>query len=259
MICFAAIAPHPPIIVPGIGKEEDLKQVKKTILAMERLREDLEKAKPDTVIVISPHAPFDFGSFGINSAPVLAGDLSAFGSGKQLSFENDSNIIQQIKKVSLAENISAHFYKSALDHGALVPLCYLTENIRPKLVHLSFSGLDPVSHYQYGELIGGISADSPKRIAVVASGDLSHRLIPDAPAGYSPAGKKFDRELIGFLEEKKEKEILNFDGGFVEEAGECGLRSIIMLLGTVKTKEWHFDLFSYEGPFGVGYLVGRLV
>lgn len=259
MICFAAIAPHPPIIIPDIGGEEDLKRVQKTILAMEHLCRDLKKAKPDTIIIISPHAPLEVDSFGINSARELAGDLSGFGLDKQFEFKNDLEIAREIRKISLAKKMNAHFYESALDHGAMVPLYYLTKNIKPKLVHLSFSGLDFSSHYQYGELIGELLADNFKRAAVIASGDLSHRLIPSAPAGYSPSGKIFDQKLIEFLKEKKENDILNFNETFVEEAGECGLRSIIMLLGIVKSEEWHFDLFSYEWPFGVGYLIGRMV
>lgn len=259
MICFAAIAPHPPIIIPGIGAGDDLKLVRKTILAMERLRRDLEKAKPDTIIIISPHAPLELDSFGINSAEKLKGDLLDFGLAKKFEFNNDLEIAREIHKISSAKKTSAHFYESALDHGAIVPFYYLTENIKPKIVHLSFSGLSFLNHYQYGGLIGEIAADNSKRAAVVASGDLSHRLIPGAPAGYSPSGKIFDQKLIEFLKEKRAKDILNFDGVFIDEAGECGLRSIIMLLGIVKSKKWSFDLFSYEGPFGVGYMVGRMV
>jgi len=259
MICFAAISPHPPIIIPGIGTGEDLKSVQNTILAMERLRGDLEKAKPDTIIIISPHAPFEPDSFGINSAQALVGDLSDFGLDEKLEFQNDPDIAREVEKKSLEKKVNTHFYKSALDHGALVPLHYLAQRTKPKLVHLSFSGLDFLSHYRYGELIGKLLEDNSKRVAVIASGDLSHRLIPGAPAGYSPKGREFDQKLIEFLKGKEEKNILNLDLDFVSEAGECGLRSVIMLLGIIKFKDWHFDLFSYEGPFGVGYMVARLV
>lgn len=259
MICFAAITPHPPIIISGIGKAEDLAQVQKTISAMERLSENLEKIKPDTIIIISPHAPLEMDSFGINSARILEGNLSYFGSDRNFEFENDLEISRKIKKTSLLKKIKTNCYHGALDHGALVPLYFLTENIKPKLVHLSFSGLDFLSHYRYGGIIGEISDDNLKRVAIIASGDLSHRLITSAPAGYSLRGKEFDQKLIECLKEKKEKDILNFDTAFIEEAGECGLRSIIMLLGIVKSKEWHFNLFNYEGPFGVGYMVGRLI
>lgn len=259
MICFAAIAPHPPIIVPGIGKKEDLEKVTYTIMALDRLRDDLEKSKPDTIVVISPHAPFELNSFGVNSAEVLAGDFGVFGLAKQLAFKNDSEIAEKIKDVSLARQIDAHFYDSALDHGALVPLYYLAQNLKVKLVHLAFTSLELADHYQYGELVGEILRSNHKRIAVIASGDLSHRLTLDAPAGYSPAGRDFDRTLIEFLVDRHEKSILEFNKELIGEAGECGLRSIAILLGIVRAEDYRFVLFSYEGPFGVGYMVGRLI
>lgn len=253
MIIFSAITPHPPIIIPGIGRKEDLKLTEKTISAMEALRQELEKARPDTILVISPHAPIKYRSFGINSAEPLQGDLLSFGLNKSFIFSNDREIAEEIHRSCAV----SHFYQNSLDHGALVPLYYLTKNIKPQLVHLSFSLLDFSSHYGYGEAIGEICLNSPKRIAVIASGDLSHRLIPDAPAGYSPQGKKFDEKIKELLAEKRIKEILDLDHEFVEKAGECGLRSFIILLGILKG-EYRFDLLSYQGPFGVGYLTARL-
>ncbi|MBU4338366.1 AmmeMemoRadiSam system protein B [Patescibacteria group bacterium] len=258
MICFAAIAPHPPIIIPGIGRGKNLKRVQKTILAMERLRQDLEKAKPDTIIIVSPHAPPEFDSFGINSREKLKGDLLDFGLAKKFEFSNDLEIAGKIRDSAPDEKISAHFRESALDHGALVPLYYLTKNIKPKIVHLSFTFLDYSVHFRYGKIIGNVSRDDSKKIAIIASGDLSHRLIPGAPAGYSARGKEFDRTIIEHLENRKIKKILALDKALVEEAGECGLRSIIMLLGILSGQRYDFNLLNYEGPFGVGYMVGRM-
>lgn len=259
MICFAAITPHPPIIIPGIGETKDLELAHNTIFAMDRLTQGLEGSKPDTIIVISPHAPFGQDFFGINSVKNLKGNLTDFGLSDEFHFENELEIAQNIKRASSEKKISAQFFESELDHGALVPLYYLAEDVRIKLVHLSFSGLDFFTHYQYGEVIGQVLANSSKRIAVIASGDLSHRLMPGAPAGFSFKGKKFDQRLIDLLKEKKVKDILNFDIDFVSEAGECGLRSIIVLLGIIKSEKYNFELFSYEGPFGVGYMVARLI
>lgn len=257
MIIFSAIVPHPPIIIPGIGREEDLKLVRKTISAMKKLRRDLTTARPDTVLVISPHAPLKPYSFGINSAAELRGDLLAFGLSKSFVFPNDRELAEKIHRFAAADRIASHFYEGPLDHGALVPLYYLTKDIKPKLVHLSFSMLDFLSHYHYGEAIGNACFDSFERIAIVASGDLSHRLILDAPAGYSPQGRKFDEKIKRLIAKKDIEGILNLDLKFVEEAGECGLRSFIILLGILKG-EYSFDLLNYEGPFGVGYLTAQL-
>lgn len=257
MINFACITPHPPIIIPGIGRSEDLKLVKKTIKAMEKLREDLEKVNPDTILIISPHAPVNANGFLINSDAQLKGSLIDFGLDEDFSFKNDYELMEKIGYYSDNAGIIVHFHESFLDHGALVPLYYLTKNIQPKLVHCSFSFLDFKTHYKYGEIIGKILRDSDKKIAVVASGDLSHRLTPDAPAGYSERGKVFDEKLQKLLSKRDISGIIDLDPNLVDEAGECGLRSIIILLGILRSK-YDFRCLSYEGPFGVGYLTALL-
>lgn len=258
MLNFACITPHPPIIIPGIGRGEDLKLVSKTILAMEKLREDMEKVNPDTILIISPHAPTDINGFLINSGAELKGSLIDFGLDEDFSFKNDYGLMEKIGYQAGLVKITVHFHESFLDHGALVPLYYLTKNIKPKLVHLSFSFLDLQRHYRYGEIIGKIMREVDKKIAVVASGDLSHRLTPDAPAGYSPRGKEFDEKLISLLSKNDVSGILNLDPQLIEEAGECGLRSIIILLGILEGK-YQFCCLNYEGPFGVGYLTAQLI
>ena len=45
----------------------------------------------------------------------------------------------------------------------------------------------------------------------------------------------------------------------IREAGECGYLSIIILLGLLsEIKGSKFKSLSYEGPFGVGYLVANI-
>ena len=91
----------------------------------------------------------------------------------------------------------------------------------------------------------------------MASGDLSHRLTKDAPAGYSAKGKEFDQKLISLLKAHNIQDILNLDSSLVEEAGECGFRSILIILGILNQLDCKFDALSYEGPFGVGYLTAN--
>ncbi len=224
---------------------------------MEKLREDLEKENPDTILIISPHAPTDPNGFLINSEAELKGSLIDFGLDEDFSFKNDYELMEKIGYQTGLAGITVHFHESFLDHGALVPLHYLTKNLKPKIVHCSFSFLDFKTHYKYGEIIGKILRESDKKIAVVASGDLSHRLTPDAPAGYSPKGKEFDDKLIELLSKNDINGILNLDPELIEEAGECGLRSIIILLGILQGK-YEFCCLNYEGPFGVGYLAAEL-
>ena len=276
MLKFASISPHPPIIIPTIGSPADLEKVSKTIEAMEKLAEIFAKSAPDTVIVISPHGPVDFNQFTINDSPTLVGHFYNFGDFQtEFIFKNDLELIKQIKnkiqKTRLRNNThdrglnlsgSGSILRTVnikeLDHGTLVPLYYLSKH-HPnfKVVPIAYSFLDLKTHFQFGQLLQKTIEHSNilQNVGIIASGDLSHRLTPDAPAGYSPRGKEFDEKIVELLKKKDVKGILNMDPDLVEEAGECGYRSIIILLGVLSGLNWQPELLSYEGPFGVGYLV----
>jgi len=83
-------------------------------------------------------------------------------------------------------------------------------------------------------------------------------VTPEAPAGYSPRGRVFDKKLTELIQQKNIKGILNLDQELIEEAGECGLRSIVILLGALSGLRWEVKSLSYEAPFGVGYMVASL-
>ena len=258
MLKFASICPHPPIIVPTIGSLPDLKKVSKTVEAMEKLAEIFVKSTPDTVIVISPHGPVDFNQFTINDSPTLAGHFYNFGDFQtELIFKNNLELVEQIEKESKNAKIPLRKVNlGELDHGALVPLYYLAkEHPNFKVVPIAFSYLDIETHFKFGKALRKVIDSQDKKVAIVASGDLSHRLTPEAPAGYNPRGKEFDEKLVELLKKKDDKGILNMESDLIEEAGECGYRSIVILLGALNGLKYHSETLSYQGPFGVGYLV----
>lgn len=96
------------------------------------------------------------------------------------------------------------------------------------------------------------------KIALIASGDLSHCLKHDGPYGFHPDGPKFDQEFIEALKHKNIKTILKLDEIY-PEANECGLRSFCFLLGILEASGINYqpEILSYECPFGVGYLVAN--
>lgn len=258
MLIFTVICPHPPIIIPEIG-QENLSQASQTVEAMKKLSQEFTEVKPETVIIISPHGPVEMDRMVINVSPALAGDFMMFGSDLAMSFKADLDIAKSIQKKSEETEITVGFVENIpLDHGALVPLYYLTKNLPDvNLAPIAFSYLNYQDHFKFGKAIGNVVCKIDKKIAFVASGDLSHRLTPDAPAGYSSRGKEFDKKLVELIKAKDVKGILNLDPNLIEEAGECGLRSIIILFGVLDGLNWQPEILSYEGPFGVGYLVAN--
>lgn len=257
MLSFAAICPHPPILIPDIGGEE-VSKVKKTGEAMESLAEEIKKKNIETVLVISPHGTVFMDAMSVNLAEPLVGDFADFQSDIELEFQNDSELAIYIKNIADSNDLSVQTVSERMDHGALVPLYFLAREMADiKVCHISFSYLDYGKHFGFGEIIYEAIQNTDRKIAIIASGDLSHRLTPEAPAGYSPSGKVFDELLIKNLEENNVRNILNMNSELIENAGECGLRSIIILLGALSNSSYKFEKMSYEGPFGVGYMVGR--
>jgi AmmeMemoRadiSam system protein B len=258
MLSFASICPHPPLIIPTIGKPGDLKLVSKTIHAMENLAKIFKEAGTETVLLISPHGPLQSDQFTINQSPILSGNFYDFGDVEtELLFKNDQNLLKEIE--TEARNAKIPLEKiniEELDHGSSVPLYYLAKSkLDFKVVPLTFSLLDTKIHFKFGKVLQTAISNLKSRVGIVASGDLSHRLTLDAPAGYSPRGKEFDDKLIELIRRKNIKEILNLDSDLIEDAGECGFRSILILLGALDGLNWQPEILSYEGPFGVGYSV----
>jgi len=256
MLSFAAITPHPPLIIPNVGRE-NLKLVNKTVEGMKKLEKRIKAVNPEIIIIISPHGTLFADALSFNLAEKYSGDFRAFGDlTTKMIFNGNIGFVHKIYEKLETKMPVAMISSEDIDHGALVPLYYLTPRLKNySIVPIGYSLLSYDKHIEFGEKLREEIILSPKRVAVIASGDLSHRLTFDAPAGYSPQGKIFDDKLIGLLKKKATKSILGLNQKLIEEAGECGLRSILILLGILKDTNYKPELLSYEGPFGVGYLV----
>ena len=259
MLVFSAIVPHPPILIPALG-QENLNLLKKTTEAMEKTAEKLLASNPETIIIISPHGPFLTNAFSLNIAPNFTLNFKTFGDIEtELQFMGDIGFGHQIKE-ALETKIPIQLISQVnLDHGTGIPLYCLTKNLKNiKIIPLVYSDLDNQKHFELGQKLADLIQHSKKRIAVIASGDLSHALSNDAPAPYSEDGKIFDKTLIKMIEEKNNAGILNLDQTLIKNAVECGLRSILILLGILNDFNYAPEIYSYECPLGVGYLVCNL-
>ena len=98
-----------------------------------------------------------------------------------------------------------------------------------------------------------------RRIAIIASGDLSHALTVESPNDYHEDGPIFDEQLIQMLEVRNTAGILGMNQDFIRNAHECGYPSVLITLGILKNINYTFKTYSYEAPFGIGYLVGNFV
>jgi AmmeMemoRadiSam system protein B len=259
-VVLGCIAPHPPLIVPGIGYDQDKEIVRKTINAMEELTPLLAASKPDTAISCSPHSFYtDPSQMGISFAPVSEGNMHEWGTREPAySAENDLELVKLIQQES--ESVKIPLKKLAdkkydLDHGVLVPVQFLGKALQGiPLVPVTFSYMPLSSHFAFGQAIARAADKSGKRVAFIASGDLSHYL-KGSHYGYHSEGEVFESKLEQALADGDNDSILNMDRTLIERAGECGLRSIVIMLGAIDGLEIKTSILSHEGPFGVGYLI----
>jgi MEMO1 family protein len=266
--CF--VSPHPPIIIPEVGGAE-LAGVDDTVRAMVTVGEEAARLNPDTIVLLSPHAPLARSQMGVSLASAYRGSLAFFRAPQvTVNADGDQDLAKAIIDASSSHGIPVIVTAAVgevvdLDHGSMVPLYYLMSGLKNpvRLVLLSFSYLSLDEHVRFGRAVAEALAASRERIVYVASADLSHRLLPGAPAGYDPKAATFDRAVADNFARGDWEGLMSIDTALVRAAGECGYRSLAVLAGVVDAVEsaggrTENRLFSYEGPFGVGYMVGAV-
>ncbi len=260
-IIFAAISPHPSAVLPTIGSDSDIKRATKTIKAMKELARDLAASKSDVLVVISPHIPVNFTSFSIIDSAELKGRFDKFGDFKtEMIFESHPAMVSAIRKACGDERIPLGSFDSPeMDYGTSIPLHFISREMPDiKVVPVSVSGLSPMEHVSFGRVIAKVADELNLKMAVIASGELSHRLSPSSSAGYSPKGKEFDLKVAELLKKGDDDAILDTDQDLLEESGECGYLPMAVLFGILDDTDWKGEILSYESPFGIGYLTAKI-
>ncbi|HEY2974120.1 MAG TPA: AmmeMemoRadiSam system protein A [Pyrinomonadaceae bacterium] len=259
-IVFSGIAPHPPIMVPEVGGQSSA-EVRRSIAAMAELTRRIIRSGAETVVLISPHAPLDTRAFVAYHTPKLYGDFANFRApNARIEFPLDEDLLKAITRTAAAYDYEVmNLDDYMLDHGTAVPLYFLDRfGWRGRVVALGYSFLSNEDHLKFGNCIRKAIDTGGRSVAFVASGDLSHRLKPEAPAGYNPAAYRFDEEVVAALEDNSPNRIIDIDHDLRRTAGECGYRSMLVALGATEELTPACDVLNYEAPFGVGYLVAQL-
>lgn len=256
-ILAAYCVPHPPLIIPEVGRGEEQK-IHQTTEAFRRVAREIAALHPDTVILTSPHMTMYQDYFHIAPGKGAHGDLRQFGApGAAMEVSYDEEMIRQLSLHLAREGFPAGtegVRNKYLDHASFVPLYFIRqESTDFDLVRVGLSGLDLASHYELGMHIQNVADRLGRRCVIVASGDLSHRLTADGPYGFHPSGPRYDQKIMAALSSGDFGEILAMDPVILEGAGECGHRSFAIMAGCLDRLRVKAQTYSYEGPFGVGY------
>ena len=239
MAVVAAMAvPHPPIILPEIGRGEE-KKIARTTAAYREVMRRAAALEPDTVVITSPHATMYGDYFHIAPGKKAVGDFSAFRCPEvKIEAAYDDVFSKALADACAADDLPAGFLgerEPALDHGTMIPLYFLQPELKKpvKVVRIGLSGLGADVHYRLGEKIAETAEKLGRRVVFIASGDLSHKLKADGPYGFAKEGPVFDEAVTRDLGAADFLSLLTISPELAEGAAECGLRSFWIMAGGV--------------------------
>ncbi|NLV21595.1 MAG: AmmeMemoRadiSam system protein A [Syntrophomonadaceae bacterium] len=266
MISYGALMPHPPVLIKEIGGTR-LHQLQTSLETLSAISSELLAAKPDCIVFLTPHGNVFQDCLSYLTATYLEGDLRDFGwSDSRTSLNNDLRLMQTIAEQATVKNLpllavtpdlaQRYRLKENLDHGILVPLYFLQQAGMEEIPILAISVglLTNEELYKFGKTIQEASDQLGRRVAVLASGDMSHALKEEGPYRFHPDGPRFDQTVKEACERGDWVSLLDIPPQLRGNARECGYPSLLILIGALDGYQPDKIITNYEGPFGVGYL-----
>ena len=251
------MVPHPPMIVPAVGRGSEA-EVEETTRAYEKVADEIAEISPDTIIISSPHSIMYSDYFHISPGKGARGSFGQFGA-PEVAFEEeyDEELVEAISSIADENHFRAGTLGERdreLDHGTMVPLYFIRQKYKGgKIIRLGLSGLPLTDHYLLGMMISEAVEKLGRRAVYVASGDLSHKLKSYGPYGFAEEGPLYDDRIMDVMGRGAFGELFDFDGSFCEKAAECGHRSFVLMAGALDGKKVEVERMSHQDVTGVGY------
>ncbi|MDG6953809.1 MAG: hypothetical protein JRN33_02340 [Nitrososphaerota archaeon] len=257
-LVYACIAPHGTEVIPALAGKKSM-VFSQTRAGMQKLAEEIKKARPDTVVVATPHNLRLHRHIGVVTAENSSGVLREAGGEIRLRARCD---VEFAKKLVLAAEgrrlpvVGATYGVNegplsdmAMDWGTLVPLWFLVRGTRlgSRIVIVTPSRGIPLSrNFEFGKVIGQVAEGQTKRVAFVASSDQAHAHKKGGPYGYSPAAAEYDNLVVDAVKENRLESVLEVGASLVDKAKPDSLWQMAMLAGALSVVPMRGRLHSYQ-------------
>ncbi len=256
-VIAAFMVPHPPMIIPDIGKGSE-KQIAETTRAYEKVADEIASLEPETIVITSPHSVIYSDYFHISPGRSAEGSFRQFRASKVCFSEKyDTELVSRICELADEVNFPAGTLgerDQELDHGTMVPLWFIRKKYQSgNIVRIGLSGLSLADHYRLGKIIARAADETGKRVVIIASGDLSHKLQEYGPYGFSKEGPEYDRRIMDVCSRAAFGELFDFSETFCDKAAECGHRSFVIMAGAFDGLCVNARMLSHQDVTGVGY------
>jgi aromatic ring-opening dioxygenase LigB subunit len=265
-IVFAAIAPHGGIAIEEACDPGEEKLALKTRRGMERLGRLFSAARPESVVIATPHNVHIGGAMGVIVAGRVAGKLTGAPPAVALDLPSDSELAWRILAELHVAGIPSTGISfggndpegavAPMDWGVLIPLWFMGGRAAtpvPIVVVTPARDLPAELHVQAGAAIARAAAASGRRVAFVASADHGHAHLPDGPYGFDARAKDYDELVCSIVQSDELHRLDGLDPEFVEGAKADSWWQMLILRGAV---DGHLRgrLISYEAPTYFGML-----
>lgn len=201
------------------------------------LRSDLEAAKPDVLIVV---ANDQFVNFFFNNIPTffitLADEVKGQFTRHKFRYRNDKELGRAILATGLENGIDFSFGEHVeLQHTQIVPLYFLLPKSEiPILPIYVNTWVDPIPVpgrcYRVGEVIRQVADRRQDRIAILATGGLSH--FPGSPR-IGEIDIEFDHQLLQIIREGRGRTLAGYSLEQLLQAGNSEFLNWMVVLGAV--------------------------
>ncbi len=268
-IVFAAIAPHGDLAIPELCDPGIRDLAAATQAGMRGLETRARAARPDLVVVLSPHNVHIEGAMAVVTSGRIAGSLGEADRRIDLDCAVDRSFARRLldglatagipaSGISYGGNVAEEAVMP-MDWSTLIPLWYLGgrwDPAPPVVVIAPARDLPPVAHVAAGSIIASLGAESPQRIALIASADQAHTHALSGPYGVDPAAPVFDQLVVDAVKANNLGRLLDISDELIEAAKPDAWWQLLMLHGALRaqTDHWLADLLSYEAPTYYGML-----
>ena len=270
---YACVVPHGGDIIPNLAVRKTEHLFEKTRDSVRKIVREIREARPDTIIIASPHNLRLQNNIAIITSENSSGQLNGpRGRRVRLRLKCDRELAQDLLKESTRKHlpvVGANYGTAEgsasdvpMDWGTLVPLWFVAkeERVRARVVIVAPSREIPLSkNIAFGIVIGEMAEKSKKRIVFIASADQAHAHQKSGPYGFHRSATKYDQFVCRAIQKNRIGSISRLSKRFVEEAKPDSLWQMAMLSGMTRVVKMQGTLLSYAVPTYYGMICASFV
>lgn len=260
-IVYATGASHAPGITAWT-EAAPTEQKDRLYAAFEQMRQSFAASKPDVVLALTSEHWINFfldhvGAFCIGRADYYDGPVEPWLRVEKARIPGDPGLAEELLTHCYASGFELNYsHEMALDHGTIVPLHFLMPDKTTPIVPIMFNTLatprpSPKRCVDLGKALRPVLESSGKRIAIVATGGLSH---DPGEVGHGIIDTDFDARFIDNMRRGDLAGLSAYTDAEMAAAGAGTMELLAWLTMAGIMGERGADLIAYEAvkPWATG-------